>query len=411
MSVFRENPGKEPIIIVRLAEVVISIVQLDLIAAGFGGRHQICRKKLDALFKALLEAGAKLLFCGNATVRGYSSQDSINKLCSTKDQDYQRFMKVLNTVDVTKKMKPGSRGEIRTMLGLCEKQIAEQYGEYHMCAKDINTEMLRLALNRENVLAILAKDSDFLLYNLGAVQYWSSGVEHLNFRDLETIWFDQRAMRKYVKLSPYQFHLLVAVLSTIYIEDNKKAQITQTIFRKKTQKPCSASIKLIYNISEAVKDNVPFQADATDFEAVSKMIFEKHWAQNVEHLKMQYKKYDVDQEDDSADGGDGDAGQQEFRENNWVYAIWNDYITTIPNHFVDLRAWNMENSKTFSELAKYVNKRIFGVVLQCKHDPDLKRKMCVTPSHRNRTMVIEVKPVYPECKYFYFCFQSFLFKL
>lgn len=372
------------------------MIQSNIELASYGGRHQIFRRRLDIFFNSFLEAGAKLVFFGN----GHKCRTIITEKCKKMDKDYMRCIEKLNDIDNEKEIcfKYFSlRFGYRMQLGLCEREIAHHYGEFRMCDENINSDIMRYVKGNDNVLAILAKNTDFLAFDLKTVKYWHCGIDHLNIYQLETSSYSQRALRECLQMTPFQYQVMMAILSMHYLEEEKKYKLSKIILNRLDERSCS--LKLIHNTSEFVYANVCAQNDSIDFIALQAQVFD-NLDVNSDLLESHFQKYNITTTLCNNKGGSkqNDELQKYLMESFVLNDIWNDNMIKFPIQFVDLRQWNADDSKSFTELFLSVHKRLMGIILKHKNDPTIKRKFCLKPSHDTATQVVEEEPIFPDCK-------------
>lgn len=188
-----------------------------------GGRHKRCSLFCDQLFQSLKEAGAELVFFEDGVVQPIKH----GEWCKRQDKKYEECLKILNLIyqqtpieDICA-IKTSTRSEniplLTTMLSAIE-ESAKQHGKL---IKSISVECdLELAeyATRTNAMAVMADDSDFLIFP-GNWVYWS--IKELNNVDLTTQKFDRSALRAYLKLSDEQMPIFATIAGndTIPFED------------------------------------------------------------------------------------------------------------------------------------------------------------------------------------------------
>lgn len=248
---------------------------------------------MDAFFKPFIAIGAKFVLFGG----GVKDHDKLNKLCHKDTRDHKRYLQLLKDIDKRNDFKAGARAEFRERLGLHEECLAIQYGEYRFSTGDLNKDIVQFARSNENVVAVLAKDSDFLVYNMGDAIYWSCGIDELRFMDMTTNAFDRKAMVEHTQLTPYQFHIMVALLAVVQ-EDSRK-HLPNAKFDNDRKTEATGSIKIIYDICECVKGRVPAELPADtpsqliDFKALATEMFARNVNEYCALIKKQYEKYNV----------------------------------------------------------------------------------------------------------------------
>lgn len=377
----------------------------NLRATSFGGRHQSIRRQLDSFYKPFIQAGAKIVFFSN--VLPVSSV--FTRVSMRKEMDYARHIDKLNAIDKTKQLPFVfyDRSQCKMQLGLDEKEIAIQYGEYRLCTseKGMIAEMVAYAQhNKDSVLAILAYSYDFLLFDLGTVQYWACTDDDLSFLKIETTRLDQKAIYRYMELSRYQYHVMIAVLLTIYFGERKKTKfdVKNGVYKEELNWSSMPIVDIIYNISDFIRNNVPIYSVSTDFAALSRLIFETDTERAGEIIDINFQKYTIENINDTLTDEEPDEFGKYLMNTPCLYGIWNNNIVIVNMQYIDLRQWNEENAKTYTEMYASIYKRLMGIVLKHKNDPTIKRRFCLKPSHDTPTQVVEEEPIYPDCKFLLF---------
>lgn len=94
-----------------------------------------------------------------------------------------------------------------------------KFGEFHFSYSAKSTADFRLEIaqfaTRNNVLAVLANDIDFLIYE-GDWKYW--GSKTLNHNSLTTMEYDKKALREHIGLSAKQMPLLATIAGNDFIK-------------------------------------------------------------------------------------------------------------------------------------------------------------------------------------------------
>lgn len=288
------HPERKPVIVIRFKELLLSVIQLNVKAACFGGCHQYYYQQLDKFFQPFQEIGVQFVLFGG----GVKDNEKIRKLCWKNTKDYKRYVQLLKDIDRKNDLKPGPRAEFRERLGLHEEELAVKYGEYRYSTGDLNKDIVQFACQNENVVAILAKDSDFLVYNLGNAQYWSCGIDDLHFNDMTTNAFIQKATMDHMQLTAYQFHIMVALLAVV--QDDARKHLPNGKFGSAQKPEATGSIKIIYDICECVKHRVPAAAPSQmiDFKQLATDMFARNVDEYTALVKKQFHKYNVANEGD-----------------------------------------------------------------------------------------------------------------
>lgn len=436
LNISSEHPDRQPTIVVRLKELLFSVVQLNVKAACFGGSHQYYYDRLDAFMQAFTSLGVQFVFFG-----GYvGGPDRCAKRMARGDREYKKYSQIMRNIDDTNEIKSGVRSEVRMLLGLYEEGLAKKYGEYRYAGDNLNQAIVSyVRANNENVVAVMAKDSDFLVYDLGEALYWGCGIEHLNFKDMTTYAYSRRAILEHLQLTPYQYHVMVAVLAVI--QDDTRKHYGRTQFGKAVKKAKAPNQQKMYDLSECVRKCVAPETQAPHFAALAYDMFSTRIEEYCAAIKMQFDKYksDVVVDDngnfaaidekgaaldpngnvtdgvkpDSEPAIDAALIRRAFIKNRSIHAILTDEIIVADVNFIDLGRWNHPNAAAYSSLFVIVFKRAMGMVLKSKrgnsHD-ELRRRFMMKPRDCERFKVLNKTLLYPECEYYPSkCYISFSF--
>lgn len=368
----------------------MSIVQLNVESGCFGGSHRFYHNQLKQFFQPFADAGVELVFfCG-----GSKSNDKLKKLLPKIDSSYSKYHRILESVDRDKKLPRCQRAEFRLTLGLYEEGIARQYGEYHLSGGNLNKDMVKYCHQDDNVVAIMAKDSDFLVYNLKSVQYWSCGSEHLHFGEHTTVAFHQTALLAHMKLSPYQFHALISAAGVI-LDDPKthRRNVRRDVLGDKHRE----SIQVIDKLCEWVRNNVAEDDEKIHLDQLTNGIFSYNLEQYHYNMEKQHKNYDVNANDVQVPSTD--PAMAHFKS---IWTIFCGQPIRVEQNFIDLLQWTDDpNALAYHHLTVIVLRRIAGVILRHLNDESLKRSFVLKGGHRERCKTFEKSPIYPECEYYY----------
>lgn len=378
-----KHPDQQPIVVIRLKELMMSIIQLNVKAAFYGGSHRYYHEQLDKFFQHFHDLNVKLVFFGG----GSKTKDRLAKMTVKTDQDYKKYSQLLKHIDKTNEVKLCARPELRLCLGLYEEGIARKYGEYCLSTgASLNGDIVEYSRENENVIAVLAKDSDFLLYNLKSVEYWSCGIDHLNFNDMTTKNFNQMAMLDHLKLTPYQFHVMLAIAGVI-LDDPKEHcfRVVKGVFNQKTP----GSIQIIQSLSDYVREKVPEVEEKPNFGAWATMMFTTHLEKYCWLIEKQFKKYEICANQPSVPETtehDATNGGKKYKN---IWSIVNDEVIRVDYNFIDISRWNKNrNAMPFHNLFVLVLKRAMGIVLHSKRDESLTRRFLIKGHENERCKIL-----------------------
>lgn len=381
----KAHPNVEPKIVVRLKELIIAITELNITATLFGGCHRYYHEQLKLFFQPFIDAGVKLVFFGG----GFRSNDKLKKVCEKGDSLFNKCCSILQDIDCNKTLPKSNCGDLRMILGLYEEGIARQYGEYHKCRGYLNKEIVQYCHNDGNVMAILAKDSDFLLYDLKSVQYWSCGNAHLNFKDHTTISFHQTALLEHLKLTPYQFNAMVVIAGVILDNIKEHRRFVQRGILKEFQ---PRAHDIIDSIREHVRTNVPSNDEKPNLDKWTTMTFHKQLEMYNYKMEKLSKYYNIQFDDFPTPIIDPILEKYKH--------IWNIFIGRpmwLNDKFIDLnRVPNAVNSALFDDVLVLVLRRIAGFVLQHVKDEKREYSVVMKPGRFGQCKIFKKSPIYPE---------------
>lgn len=202
-----KNSGQKPILVFDLVGIT-SIFNRDIIELLHGGRHGQYLKTIDDLFQRL-SGIAELVFYEDGPVveEKYDTwakrqNDKFDHSLRVFDHIY-RGVPLSSIVAITKCIPV-----VATHIELISTK-AKEYGKVIVSeAKECDGELAKFASTNSSVIAVLADDSDFLIFP-GNFQYWS--IAQLDLKTLSTMEFSRTALRQYLRLNDEQ----LVVLSTI----------------------------------------------------------------------------------------------------------------------------------------------------------------------------------------------------
>lgn len=174
-----------------------------------GGRHQIYREIFED-FLERLSTVADLVFFED----GPLPLEKLDTWLGRQKDRYDRTALIMDMVDEHLPLTEicerydSNMPRITTFVEMME-SVAKRFGELiWTVTKECDAELARYANNNSKVLAVLAEDSDFLIF-AGNWQYWS--VLNLDKSTLETCEYSRVALRNYLDVNDQQ----LSVVSTL----------------------------------------------------------------------------------------------------------------------------------------------------------------------------------------------------
>lgn len=162
-----------------------------------GGRHQIFRKELETFMENLSEFADLVFFEDGPSVK----EKQTTKTHRRKDrQDLE--IKIVKQIDEGKPLREVTKfPRIKTTLNFLRKFDQR----FITVTKECDREIARYAMKNESVLAVLANDTDFLIFP-GSWRYFS--MENINLTDMMTIEYSRTALRNYLGLNDKEMIIL-----------------------------------------------------------------------------------------------------------------------------------------------------------------------------------------------------------
>lgn len=186
---------------------IVSIVVVDKVDMLCGGRHQFYREKFEDLLRKLSKV-ANLIFFED----GPLMVEKRDTFISRQDERYLRMIRVFNKIDngvpLARLSSSPNLPRLSTFVEMMER-AARKFGRLILAISvECDTELARYANDNPSVLAVLAEDSDFLIF-AGKWQYWS--VEHFNADTLETCEYSREALRTFLDVTDQQLTIVATL--------------------------------------------------------------------------------------------------------------------------------------------------------------------------------------------------------
>lgn len=359
---------------ITLNELIYTIVQKCTETACFGGRHRIQLNLVEQFLNKLKSAGAELHFY-EGTMVGKGKPAACLDKAKRLENNYNASINMLYTM--TSEQKDKSFPEYRSTLAFDMKAIAEQYGKYYLLTLSKSKLMAEIARSGNNILALMARDTAFLVFDLGNAQYWSCATDDLNLDRFETVRFDQSALLRFLGLSPLQLRYLASILSAIHRDDETINNIATSIMNY-VPNNLFKYIKLIRDISKFVGDHISTTEDLS-FSDIARMLLERPddaFAEAfADNIKIKFARFNSEDVDDQI--RDRGAFQNALRHNYFLSRLWNNRLIDINCDFLNLSP-SPEGGKTCAEVLMIAYTRAMGVFFH--HFPKLERHFMVKVS-------------------------------
>ena len=184
-----------------------------------GGRHALYALKIHKFFNKLKDSGAELVFFTDGPIRVEKYPTWIKRL----NNRYKISMHIIEDVDNGLELSrifrrnAAKMPRVTSIYDLIE-DIARQHGELTIATDaECDTEIAEYASNNPAVLAVLAEDSDFLIFS-GKWRYFS--LRHINQITLITYEYNRDALRLQLKLNDKELVCLSVIIENNLFESN-----------------------------------------------------------------------------------------------------------------------------------------------------------------------------------------------
>lgn len=172
-----------------------------------GGRHNVYREMIENMLTRMDEVADLVFFEDGPVVSG-----KFDTFVKRQNDKYKKSLKIIDKVYDHKPLQriidgSGDIPSSTTHLALME-AAARRFGKLIVTVtKECDAELVQYA-NRVQAMAVLADDSDFLVFS-GNWRYWS--LRKINMDTLETLEYNKLALRRYLNLSIEQMKVLATL--------------------------------------------------------------------------------------------------------------------------------------------------------------------------------------------------------
>lgn len=327
-----------------------------------------------------MDAGAKLAFF----VDGPHQAEKDEVWFQRQDEHYENELKIfngisngLNIASIVESVQSLSIGHVPILSPL--EELCKRFGYFHVSIQnECDLELAQYA-NKHNAMAILANDSDFLIFS-GSWQYWCSAS--LDWTTMKTIRYNRHNLCKELRLSQDQMSILATLNGNDIITPEKLSKFHNS-FKHYWKK--------FYNIADYVRTVpvLPKQLTETNLRVIAYDCFGVKRETDVKLLETSIQSYDIYRKistDDTEELGYGVNG---------VYIWMKDIPYAILLRYIDMRH---EKFSRFVELLIPWLQRQAGIVLKHMRARNAKCHAIVKLSHQDRYRKIELRPQYPNGK-------------
>lgn len=342
----------------------------------YGGRNQLLLQSINFFLKELSKE-AELVFFQNRYNRNeiFFKDEQIRPAYSAgcyTHEDFENFFDDIN-----------QDTHYRTLLGLDSETIAKKYGQLHTTYVSSHVELLHYVKTHENVLAIMVKDSFYLMCGFHPTQLWLCGSEYLDIWQLRTKMCDVEALNNTLEFSALQKALFAAILTIFYkdltvqnLESRVKADNFFSDFEYKQTFPKGKERRISFQIillaAHYLRNNeMPNSENEPNFPKIVNDIFDDNRNERLETiLRKRYESYEIRQVYEEPENTEFEKYRKIARDHPVVYNIfYNRTICLSPSYFsfIDVRPTNKIADKTYAEVILPIYERIMGILSPQPH--------------------------------------------
>lgn len=340
-----------------------------------GGRHNLYIELATNFFYTLRECGAELVFCCD----GQLQQSRIDVWSGRKDREYKETLATLSLIDARryrcsdKNWYRGSKYFVNSLM-----ETAKRFGTVIIATdRDCDSIAAQYA-TANNALAIVASDSDYLIYE-GNWQHW-----HVNSIDMVRFsvkCFNRDALIEDLRLTRDQMKAFATIAGNDYTDcmRSEKREMNFWAIADFCRTLASTQNDFVHRkISEFILEGKQLRSDS------------------VEIIKKSIDSYDIDFEPVV----NVDKLELYASENVLMHAILNDGIFQYQVNYVDFNQANNNNNccnDTFLERILRTMRRLAGILLHGKESDRQHFRLLTKHSLETKYELTHEVPEYPEC--------------
>ncbi|KAJ6643625.1 Constitutive coactivator of peroxisome proliferator-activated receptor gamma [Pseudolycoriella hygida] len=343
-----------------------------------GGRHHIVLSKYDNFFlKLKLEYGAELVFFCDGRVQKNKNDVWIQR----QDEKYAKTLKIFDEIEESKgslkfvdSMRdddfPGLTTTIHGLVNVCRR-----HGEFKLSMNvECDTELSRFA-TMNNAVAIVADDTDFLIYE-GNWKYWSA--RKLNLLHLTTMEYCRPALRMALGLSQKQLPMFATLAGN-------------DIIRHDFVQPFHRQLRLTrYNrfqkLAQLVRSN-----NINDVASISRAIFGSTESQFMNLVEESITTYDIYYDHEQGTQEDLLTERSAFETSFFTFLNGSSYYITLM--YYDLRRTDF---RSYYDVVMPIVKRQIGFVRHHKNEQNYMQTIVMKIDHTQSHQELKIAPEYPK---------------
>uniref|UniRef100_A0A336MBB3 CSON013630 protein n=1 Tax=Culicoides sonorensis TaxID=179676 RepID=A0A336MBB3_CULSO len=349
-----------------------------------GIRSDVFLKRTRKFFHRLVTAGAKLAFFGDGPIINNKQETWFNRKQTKYNQKLKFFDKINEegtiAIENLKYLTP-PMSLIKSLL----KKIAKEFGPLIISMEFECDSVLAAYATKNNAYAVLTDDTDFLIYP-GNWKVWS--IKALDKYKFNTLQYNPVTLRRALGLTELQMPLFAALCGNDIIS-NELLERFHRSFQNDHHK--------FMNIANFVK-KLPVQLTDENWNEIGTSVFSQNenFETKIELLKESYEMYDIKRINFPLHvSGDEEPNNEIIHQilstgQNDVYIILKQLHFKVPLLHEDMREVN------YTKLLIELRRRMIGVILKHRNDPNIQSKVIVKQSHEQPYEEISITPIYPE---------------
>lgn len=371
----------------------------------YGGRHAQYHKLMFKLFQQLSEV-AELIFFEDGPVVTEKYDTWILRHNNRFENSLRIIDKVYRGIPISKIVESANAGIIPSVITHLKiiKEAVNTYGKVIVTVtKECDAELARYASGHPAVIAVLADDTDFLVFP-GKWRYWS--LAQLNEQTLTTMEFSRTALRRFLNLNDKQLIVLSTIAGNDIVKYDSVRPCHQKHFGHNVAQKFPAIARLIkeeiditnfnammFNLADFLFQDTSKQARSCIYDSFAQYNIVSHfdfpnWTANPNSLSFQ--KFNlVDDTEGSPllnfcriNGFNSSYSILKRKPKNFTLDYWDLRRSDLPDIF--------ETSKTFFQ-------RQIGIILQHQRRPneDIQYEIYAKRNLHEGYRKHFVSPVYP----------------
>lgn len=346
-----------------------------------GGRHQQYYELFGNLFKDLTLCGAKLVFFSDLNVQQSKSNQWLARRENEYKEDLEFFDHIARGMPVPEIIRTRSSPKALTTARHALGSEGAKHGEYiHSTKHDCDAELAKYARDN-NAMAIIANDSDFLIFE-GSWAYWSAS--DIDVDTLDTKEYNREVLRKHLLLNYKQ----MPFFATLMCNDHTTFHFEQL---RSFHRGLGPLHRKWTNVADFVRKRwaSAYKLSESEISEISRKVF-GHWSsmETQEMIRNGIESYNLD----FTVRNETDPLLQKAVHHSAIYKQLTSPILTLTITMYDMRVKDIV--KPFTDIMAELMRKSVGILWQQKntnHSFQLFAKW----SHREKWMSKTMLPIFP----------------